>query len=178
MTTDGPISQSFHFATRVGPRWSNIDRMRTAVLHGAEAVFGPGDICEVVSTITSELMENAVKYGDWSPPDRLWLRVAVIGGRRSLRIDVECPTDEGSKHLANLHRMLSWIDTFPTPRDAYLERVREIAESGDTGTSGMGLVRMAAEGPCRLSATLLSGGVLRVSAVVDIASDGLVDPVE
>jgi hypothetical protein len=178
MTSDGPASQSFHFATRVGPRWSNIDRMRTAVLHGAEAVFGPGDISEVVSTITSELMENAVKYGDWRPPDRLWLKVTVIGGGRSLQIDVECPTDEGSTHLTNLHRMLSWIDTFPTPRDAYYERVREIAESGDRETSGMGLVRMAAEGPCRLSASLLDGGMLRVSAVVDIAPDALSDSPE
>ena len=169
MTADGPASESFHFATRVGPRWSNVDRMRSAVLHGAEAVFGPGDASEIVSTITSELMENAVKYGDWTAPDRAWLKVAVVGGRSSLRIDVECPTDPRSQHLANLRRMLQWIESFPSPRDAYLARVRAIAESGEEGMSGMGLVRMMCEGPCRITARVLPEGVLVVSAEVSLA---------
>ena len=63
---DAPQSQSFHFSTRVGPQWNNIELLRTAVLHGAQAVFGQGDVSEVVGMITSELMENAVRY---SPPD-------------------------------------------------------------------------------------------------------------
>lgn len=177
MTADAPpTSQSFHFATRVGPRWSNVDRMRSAVLHGAEAVFGPGDASEVVSTITSELMENAVKYGDWTAAERAWLRVAVVGGRSSLRIEVECPTDEGSQHLANLRRMLQWIESFPSPRDAYLARVRAIAESGEEGMSGMGLVRMMCEGPCRITARVLPDGVLVVAAEVNLAAADELDP--
>jgi hypothetical protein len=167
---DGPASQSFHFAMRVGPRWSNIERMRTAVLHSAEAVFGPGDACEAVSTVTSELMENAVKYGDWSPPDRIWLKVAVVGGLRSLRINVECPINEGSAHFANLRRMLEWIESFPSPRDAYMARVQQIVESGESGESGMGLVRIACEGPCRLSASVSPASVLMVSAIVDMTA--------
>jgi anti-sigma regulatory factor (Ser/Thr protein kinase) len=172
---DGPASQSFHFAMRVGPKWSNVERMRTAVLHSAEAVFGPGDASEVVSTVTSELMENAVKYGDWSPPDRIWLRVAVVGGLRSLRINVECPIDESSPHLANLTRMLAWIDGFPDPRDAYRTRIQEIVESGEPGAGGMGLVRIAGEGPCKLSARIVPDRLLVVSAIVDLARDSIVN---
>jgi hypothetical protein len=167
---DGPASQSFHFAMRVGPRWSNVERMRTAVLHSAEAVFG-GDASEVVSTVTSELMENAIKYGDWKPPDRIWLRVAVVGGHRSLRINVECPIDEASPHLANLRRMLEWIEGFPSPRDAYLARVQELVENGEPGSSGMGLVRIAGEGPCQLSARVLPESLLMVSATVNLAAN-------
>lgn len=175
---DAPASQSFHFAMRVGPRWSNVERMRTAVLHSAEAVFGPGDVSEVVSTVTSELMENAVKYGDWSPPERIWLRVAVVGGHRSLRINVECPIDEASPHLENLRRTIRWIEGFPTPRDAYLARVREIVEAGEPGKSGMGLVRIAGEGPCRLSTRVLPDRQLMVSAIIEVVADLMVNPAE
>lgn len=168
---EGPGSQSFHFAMRVGPRWSNVERMRTAVLHSAEAVFGPGDVSEVVSTVTSELMENAIKYGDWRPPERIWLRVAVVGGHRSLHIHVECPIDEGSPHLANLRRTLAWIEGFASPRDAYLARVQELVERGEPGSSGMGLVRVAGEGPCRLSASLLPSSRLKVSATIELPAD-------
>lgn len=175
---EGPASQSFHFAMRVGPRWSNVERMRTAVLHSAEAVFGPGDASEVVSTVTSELMENAIKYGDWRPPYRIWLRIAVIGGHRSLRINVESPVDEGSPHLANLRRTLDWIEGFASPRDAYLARVQEIVERGEPGSSGMGLVRIAGEGPCRLSASVLPSSLLLVSATVDLEPDLATNPTE
>jgi hypothetical protein len=168
---DGPASQSFHFAMRVGPRWSNVERMRTAVLHSAEAVFGPGDASEVVSTVTSELMENAIKYGDWKAPDRIWLRVAVVGGHRSLRINVESPLDEASPHLENLRRTLEWIEGFASPRDAYMARVQEIVESGEPGSSGMGLVRIAGEGPCKLSARVLPDSLLMVSATVNLTAD-------
>lgn len=169
--SDPPQSQSFHFSTRVGPQWNNIELLRTAVLNGAQAVFGEGDVSEVVGMITSELMENAVKYGDWKPPDRIWLRVAVVSYRRFVRIEVECPVEPGSEHLDNLRRRLQWIEGFPSPQEAFVARMHEIAEHGDKdGSSGMGLVRVASEGPCRFETKLSEGGVLTVTATMDLSN--------
>lgn len=173
---DPPQSQSFHFSTRVGPQWNNIELLRTAVRNGAQAVFGEGDVSEVVGMITSELMENAVKYGDWRAPDRIWLRVAVVSYRRFVRIEVECPIEAGSEHLEHLREMLRWIDSFPSPQEAFLARMHEIAERGDKdGESGMGLVRVACEGPCRFDTSLGEGGVLTVRATMDLGETAATD---
>jgi hypothetical protein len=169
-------SQSFHFSTRVGPRWGNIDRMRTAVLSAAEAVFGRGDVSEVVGTVTSELMENAVKYGTFTEPHRVWLKVAVTAARSGLRIDVECPVDEGSDHLQSLRQTLQWIDGFPCARDAYVARIQQIADQGVDGKSGLGLVRIACEGPCSIEAAVAEG-TLVVSAIVDLPDGALGEPI-
>jgi hypothetical protein len=59
---------------------------------------------------------------------------------------------------------LKWIAGFPAARDAYRAKLLEIAaETGDLQRSRLGLVRIAYEGNCELSAEM-DGRVLRVTA--------------
>jgi len=62
---------------------------------------------------------------------------------------------------------IEWINSFPKPEAAYRARMLQIAqdETGDTSPSRLGLVRIAFEGNCRLSAKIEKGAVT-VSALL------------
>src|SRR5262249_4675535 len=46
--------------------WANVDLLRTSVQNCFTAVFSEVDGCQALAMVTGELLENAIKYGDWS----------------------------------------------------------------------------------------------------------------
>lgn len=146
-TADNPLQ--LLVVMSIGPKWQNIDRLRTAVLNCVAVIVGDGDASETVGIIVSELLENAIKYGEWSEGRQSVLRLNIAGDLEHMHIEVESPTKKGSEHYENLMKTLGWIRSFKNPAEAYLERIRQLAE-GQGGTSKMGLVRIAHEGPCKL----------------------------
>jgi hypothetical protein len=84
-----------------------------------------------------------------------------------VKVEVASPIREGSPHLERIASTLEWISHFPTARDAYIARMRAIAEQPEkTGESKMGLVRIAYEGPCAIEANAAPDGVMRVRATI------------
>jgi len=155
---------SFHLELPIEPEWQNVDLLRLAILNCLHAVFGDPELSESVGIVTSELLENAIKYGDWGHGGARFLLLSARGSGNSVIVEVASPVRDGSPHVANIAGTIDWIRKFPTARDAYVARMRAIAEQPD-GLSRMGLVRIAYEGPCEIEA-LPESGMMRVRATI------------
>lgn len=168
-----PAAIDFRIELPIGPDWQNVDRLRLAILNCLAAVFGDQDLSESVGIVTSELLENAIKYGDWENCDQPLLVLGVKGNAESIRVDVASPIEPASPHFENVKRTIAWIERFPTARDAYVARMQAIAENGEAaGVSRMGLVRIAYEGPCVIEATVGGERVLHVCAEIPAVGRG------
>jgi hypothetical protein len=158
---------NFHLELPLQPEWQNVDLLRLAILNCLSAVFGDPELSESVGIVTSELLENAIKYGDWGHGQPRFLRLRVTGGGHEVNVEVASPVLAGSPHLKRIAATLEWIERFSTAREAYIARMRAIAEEPEkSGESKMGLVRIAYEGPCAISATASGDGVMRVRATI------------
>jgi hypothetical protein len=158
---------NFRLELPLQPEWQNVDLLRLAILNCLSAVFGDPDLSESVGIVTSELLENAIKYGDWTHGKSRFLLLTVCGGGHEVKVEVASPISEGSPHLARISSTLEWIANFPNAREAYIARMRAIAdEPGRTGESKMGLVRIAYEGPCAIQASAAADGVMHVRATI------------
>jgi hypothetical protein len=148
--------------------WKNIDFLRESVESCAQAVLSNVACGQALSIAAGELLENAVKYGDWSTPERKFrLRVWGAGGRAY--VQVENPIARDDEGPREVERMLQWIKSFSSPREAYRARLREVAAADHEGGSRLGLVRIACEARCEVSAEL-RGDALRVTAVRTLMS--------
>ena len=145
--------------------WRNADLLLTSVKNCFVAVFADVDGCNAIAMVTSELVENAVKYGYWSGEDKHF-RLRINGRRGSVTIQVENPVDPSDPQLHKLEATLAWIAEFPSTEAAYRAKMLEIA-SRPAGASGFGLVRCAYEGSSILRAELVEGHALRVVAEME-----------
>jgi hypothetical protein len=158
---------NFRLELPLQPEWQNVDLLRLAILNCLSAVFGDPDLSESVGIVTSELLENAIKYGDWQHGRTRFLRLSVCGGGHEVKVEVASPIHQGSPHLERIAHTLAWIGNFPSARDAYIARMRAIAEEPDqAGESKMGLVRIAYEGPCAIEAKAGDDDVMHVRATI------------
>jgi len=90
--------------------------------------------------------------------------LSACGSGNEVIVEVASPVSGASPHPAGIAATLAWIRRFPTAREAYVARMRAIAEQPD-GHSRMGLVRIAYEGPCQIEATH-EEGMMRVRASI------------
>ncbi len=148
-------------------RWESVPEARAATLRVLEAAFHRGAPDEYVGMIVSELLENAVRYGDWAEraPDARAMTLVVRGDAAKIVVEVTSPSS--ADRIEGLTGTLTWMASFPSPRDAYEARVRALAEdSASPDVSRLGLVRIAAEGRCELEAELDASRLLHVRAIV------------
>jgi hypothetical protein len=142
--------------------WDNVELLRMSVQSCCAAVFRDVDGSHLLAMVTGELVENAIKYGAWSEERAFRLRLAGEDDRAT--ITVENPVKAADPNVAQLLDTIRWIDSFPSRAEAYRERLLQIAKSpGKEDESGLGLVRVAYEADCVLSAEI-DRSVLRVSA--------------
>jgi hypothetical protein len=160
---------SFSIDLPVRSEWANVDLLRTSVQNCFTAIFSDIDGCHALAMVTGELLENAIKYGDWHghPGGSFRLRVWGEGARAetaTAHVSVENPVRPDDPGVAELLATIRWIDSFPSAQEAYRAKLLQIAEStGDIGESRLGLVRIVYEGNCTLHADL-SGETLKVTA--------------
>lgn len=167
-----PAAIDFRIELPIGPDWQNVDRLRLAILNCLAAVFGDQDLSESVGIVTSELLENAIKYGDWENCEKPLLVLGVRGNAETIEVDVASPIEPASPHFENVKRTIAWISRFPSARDAYVARMQAIAEDPEIGVSRMGLVRIAYEGPCVIEASVGGERVLHVCASIPAVGRG------
>jgi hypothetical protein len=153
---------TFSIDLPVQSHWRNVDLLRTSVHSCFIAVFADVDGCNAIAMVTGELLENAIKYGDWTGEDKS-LRLRVNGRRGTVTIQVENPIDPANRQSSELEECLSWISQFPDAEAAYKAKLIEIA-SKPRNTSGLGLVRCAYEGNSVLRSETVDGNALRVTA--------------
>ena len=157
--------KDFSFAIDLPLRneWSNVDLVRTSIENCFAAVFHDLDGCRTIAIVAGELLENAIKYGDWSGPESSFrLRVWGIGETAHVMVENRVKPDGGA--VGELLQTLEWLKTFPTPADAFRAKLLDIAQAErEPDASGLGLVRIAYEGNCTIAAEV-SGSTLRVTA--------------
>lgn len=151
----------------VRPEWSEIEGIRgraRAFLDGFG--FGP-EVVDAVAMVTCELVENAIKYGEFRrPEDSIHVLIAVDA--HAVTVEVKNRVSEKPQHsnLQRLDEMIQWIRGFQDPFQAYLERLKVVSgQSLTSKESGLGLVRIAYEGQCILDFFVDAQDVLAVSAV-------------
>ena len=166
-------SQLFSFAIDLPVRreWHNIELLRASVQSCFTAVFADIDGCNALSMVTGELLENAMKYGAWDSADNSdqTFRLRVVGSQDSTTVTVENPIGADRSAVAQLQKTLEWIGSFESSAHAYRARLLEIASADDegSGVSRIGLVRVAYEGNCTLSAEV-DGNTLRITAEMSL----------
>jgi len=82
--------------------------LRTSVQNCFIAVFADLDGCHTLAMVTGELLENALKYGDWSSANRAMFRLRVVGRQRNTEVSVQNPIN-GGHHTEKLLATLEWI---------------------------------------------------------------------
>ena len=157
---------AFSIDLTVRNEWKNIDLLRTSVQNCFTAVFADLDGCHAIAMVTGELLENALKYGNWSSSDRTMFRLRVTGGAENVEIAVQNPVSADDPSAGNLRKAIDWINSFPKPEAAYRARMLQIAQEDTEGSpSRLGLVRIAFEGNCRL-AMAVDNGIVTVTATL------------
>lgn len=170
MNADQEPEFSFSIDLPARHDWENVDLLRTSLLNCFTAMFQNIERCQALAMITGELLENAVKYGDWER-ERSHFRLRVWGAGREAHVSVENPIAADSQHVARLHETLAWLKGFASPEEAYRARLLEIAASTDrSAEGGLGLARVAYEGNCTLRVDVPASGVLCVTADLGAAA--------
>lgn len=163
--------EDFGFAIDMTVRneWKNVDLLRTSVQNCFTAVFADVDGCHAIAMVTGELLENALKYGDWASNRRAKFRLRVTGDTSRISVSVQNPLAPGADDAPRLMETIAWINSFPSPADAYRERMLQIAQEdgGEEHPSRLGLARVASEGNCKISATT-SDGTVTVHALLEL----------
>ena len=145
------------------PEWARIDRARETVAHSVAAVYADDELRDALSIVSAELLENAVRYG---APGQAAVRITIqeLGGEFVVRVTNE--VDSTTTHAGLLQRKLTWLARFGSPADAYVAALQEVYERGaQSSQSGLGLVRVAYEGGCRLACEHDGSGAVTVRAV-------------
>lgn len=125
----------------------------------------PDDAYALAMT-TSELLENAVKYGDWgrAPDEQVSLVLEVAG--RAATIEVESPVADDPRALRRLDDQIQWMRGFQSPFEAYVEKLKQLSSQPyREGESGLGLLRIAYEARCLVDFYVTPAQRLAMSAV-------------
>lgn len=150
---DDERPSDFRFAidVPVRNRWENVELLRITIEHCLAAMLIEVERREALVMITGELLENAIKYGDWSSGDSTF-RLSVFGDDSSGTVTVENPVgleDDGPRTVLEAIR---WIESFSSTEEAYHAKLLELASKPRGARRGLGLVRVVHEGDCRLEA--------------------------
>ena len=135
---------TFNIDVPIRSEWSNIDLLFTSVKTCFAAMLADVDGCHTMAMVTSELLENAIKYGDWSGKERS-LRFHVSGEGRRAQVSVQNPVRDGTVRRAGEH-----------PGHAALDRQLPFARGGVSGAPARdrqgraGQREQAGPGPHRL----------------------------
>lgn len=106
------------------------------------------EIIEALRMVSTELVENAVKYGE-PVPGMAGIEYELIVDEKIISIRV----DNGVVNDSNIDQVKKSIDKIRSCKDRfklYTDRLSELMESPKLGESQLGLYRIAYEGRCEL----------------------------
>lgn len=146
------------------PQWEILQSVRAAVQLRMEAATQ--DERDGAVMVASELVENAIKYGQSTPTTgkKGQLLFSVEGRRVTISVSSSLPTEEGYK---NICRQIAAIHEAEDPLQFYAEKVAELLGRKAHQSAGLGLCRIVAEGQFKLSAEW-ADKVLTMTATRDL----------
>jgi anti-sigma regulatory factor (Ser/Thr protein kinase) len=152
------VESELHLKTHAIPDWSEISKIRE---HVALALSGlRQSLRDAAVMVVSELVENAIKYGE-SIPGAPGIEVSVVREHHRLSVSVV----SGTKDEEAARRLRGYTDALAASQDKlelYLARVQSLADAPETH-SRLGLYRIGVEGAFDLRCSH-ENGVLRMTA--------------
>ena len=153
---------------QITPEWHKIDEVRNNIYTFLNKNNISDDKVYSIGMIASELLENAIKYGNTALQVNLLLEIEV--GKKEITVELKNKINETDKY--NIHKLdqtLQWFRGFQSPFEAYIEKLKEIsARDLEDRESGLGLVRIAYEGQGNIDFYLDENDMLCISVVVSI----------
>lgn len=123
---------------RFGPRWKYISPARIFIQNFIAIAISDQAKADAIAMATSELLENAVKYGA-SEDTQCTVQAFPETGLITAAVTNQA-TEQGAKELQNLFKKIMSGD----PLEAYIMQMREAAVRSD-GKSQLGLARIRYE---------------------------------
>jgi len=157
---------SVAFELSIPSHWDELDSVRAKTENFLlQQKLSKDQVYAMVMT-TSELTENAIKYGD-SQGENVQVHISLSVYPKEIIIEVKNKIkDIHDSDLRKLDENIQWIRGFQSHYEAYLEKIKLISgKSLEDGESGLGLVRIAYEGQCILDFYINEDDVLAMSAV-------------
>lgn len=124
--------------------WLDIEPICHSAATWFGAALGDAAVFDTVFMVSSELLENSVRHGH----DDMTVSMDCTLEDGGIRIRLRNPADRAN--TARLTELLQWVDKFEQPKDAYVAKLQEIADSSERVQGGLGLVRVAYEGRAKL----------------------------
>jgi hypothetical protein len=148
------------------PDWSELDKISDILQNFLDNSTFTRDDYDAVKMVTTELVENGIKYG-YFPSNESGIKLSLKKKKNRVLIEVKNQIkDSELEHLRRLDAKIQWIRGYQNPFEAYVERLKEISNKNlAEGESGLGLVRIAYEGQSILDFYVNEDNLLAVSAV-------------
>lgn len=156
------IGFNFTIDFPVRGEWENVDQVRLSLQSCVATLFQNVDLRHTLAMVAGELLENAVKYAH-RPHDHTMFRLKIWGAIDDVAfVQVSNPIDDESARA--VLDAIANIRSAASVAEAYLQRMREIV-SRPSRLSRLGLLRIAYEGGCELTAEV-QAGILTVTAAI------------
>ncbi|MCE9501297.1 MAG: ATP-binding protein [Leptospira sp.] len=152
---------------KLRPVWEEIERAREECNSFLEGLGSSEETRDALCMITSEILENAIKYGHFADEtDEFTFKIEA--GRDGILVQAWSPVPAVgiTENLRRLDTIIQWIRSFQSPFQAYLERLKLVAgQPLEDIESGLGLIRIAYEGEAILDFYVNENDILYVSAL-------------
>lgn len=150
------------------PDWEELERVRDKGTEFFRCQGLESEKADALVMVISELAENSIKYGHFTPAGKHVVIDTHVDGR-NVTVEVRNPVDEEAyHHLRRLDRMIQWIRGYQDSFEAYVERLKEVSKKPLTDNeSGLGLARVAYEAKAILDFYVDDDATLNVSAVAN-----------
>lgn len=122
--------------------WSDVQQMRDEVQEHLAAL--PEDVCTAAVMVASEMIENAIKYGQ-NVPHTQRATIRIEHNEDMIKIIVKNSVANEST-INDLQRHVERIAGASDRLALYTDRLRELMKSGGQGSSKLGLYRIGCEG--------------------------------
>jgi hypothetical protein len=141
--------------------WDRIEQVREAVTSSLGAVFGSGGVDELLSMVSTELLENAMKYG--TPGESV--RFSLHSQLDTVTVSVSNHVRSDSEHARTLAKHIAWLESFGDAREAYAAALQRVYSTmGGDHNSGLGIARIFHEGQCSVACEHPTPEILTVTA--------------
>lgn len=157
----------------IKPEWDNIESARIKAEGFLKSNGLEDDVIDAIIMIISELLENAIKYGNFSS-GLSEITASITISERDITVEVKSPVkDEDDQHFRRLDKMIQWVRGYQNPFEAYIEKIKEISHQPiDDTQSGLGIVRIAYEGQSIIDFFVNDNNIISVSAVYHMSEPG------
>lgn len=150
------------------PKWDEIETVRNKGSEFFTKNVVPEEVVHAGTMVVSELLENSIKYGDFSDQNKR-IDVNISIDNHTIIVEVSNPISESAfENLKTLDKKIQWIRGFQDPFEAYTDTLKEVSRQPlSDQKSGLGLVRIAYEGEAILDFFVSGDDILNVSAILD-----------